>query len=155
MGKKNAKISRLIYKFLQERGEALSFGFFMYVCMVILQPLIVKGSVTKKELLIGIPVWLLCSFLIRLWFNYRRSKIPAPVICTVTFITMEGGVEVSQTVMQCNKIIQQIPLRDEYVFDGWYLEADYNTMWNFDTDVVTKDITLHAKWIKSTNHSVL
>ena len=31
-----------------------------------------------------------------------------------------------------------------YVLTGWYKESTYNTLWNFDTDTVTGDITLYA-----------
>lgn len=38
------------------------------------------------------------------------------------------------------------PKREGYAFGGWYSDKDFNTKWNFDTDTVTDDITLHAKW---------
>lgn len=40
------------------------------------------------------------------------------------------------------------PQRASYVFDGWYY-ANGKTLikWNFDTDIVIKDMTLFAKWI--------
>jgi len=31
-------------------------------------------------------------------------------------------------------------------FEGWYIDANYTTAWNFDTDIVTGNITLYAKW---------
>lgn len=55
--------------------------------------------------------------------------------------------------------IPQNPVRDGYVFDGWYKEAECLTPWNFDTDVVSlqydengiynyNETRLYAKWIK-------
>jgi len=38
------------------------------------------------------------------------------------------------------------PVKELYVFDGWYLESDYQTEWDFNTDTVTETITLYAKW---------
>lgn len=38
------------------------------------------------------------------------------------------------------------PEREGYVFGGWYSDKDFNTKWNFDTDTVTEDINLYAKW---------
>ncbi|MGY3779628.1 InlB B-repeat-containing protein [Isobaculum melis] len=38
------------------------------------------------------------------------------------------------------------PLRSGFVFDGWYQDAALTTPWNFETDVVTSDLTLYAKW---------
>lgn len=33
-----------------------------------------------------------------------------------------------------------------YVFDGWYQDAEGTIPWKFDTDQVTGDLVLHAKW---------
>lgn len=33
-----------------------------------------------------------------------------------------------------------------YQFDGWYTSKSYDTRWSFDTDTVTKSMTLYAKW---------
>jgi uncharacterized repeat protein (TIGR02543 family) len=36
----------------------------------------------------------------------------------------------------------------DYVFGGWYREADFTTTpWDFETDTVTADTTLYAKWL--------
>ena len=35
---------------------------------------------------------------------------------------------------------------DHYTLEGWYLDEEYTTRWNFDTDVVTQDTILFAKW---------
>lgn len=32
--------------------------------------------------------------------------------------------------------------------EGWYIDPEYTTEWDFDTDVVTKDMILYAKWEK-------
>lgn len=38
------------------------------------------------------------------------------------------------------------PEREGYAFGGWYSDKDFNTKWNFDTDTVTENINLYAKW---------
>jgi len=38
------------------------------------------------------------------------------------------------------------PTKDGFSFAGWYKEADINNEWDFATDIVTKNITLYAKW---------
>ena len=38
------------------------------------------------------------------------------------------------------------PKREGYAFGGWYSDKDFNTKWNFDTDTVTENINLYAKW---------
>ena len=40
------------------------------------------------------------------------------------------------------------PTDEIYYFMGWYKEASLTTLWNFDSDVVTDDVTLYAKWQK-------
>jgi len=41
------------------------------------------------------------------------------------------------------------PTRSGYIFDGWYQDATFETIWDFDNDTVTSDITLYAKWVVS------
>ena len=38
------------------------------------------------------------------------------------------------------------PTRIGYTFGGWYKEAGLTNPWNFETDTVTKDTELYAKW---------
>ena len=40
--------------------------------------------------------------------------------------------------------------RDGYVFDGWYKDETFTEKWNPDTDTVTADTKLFAKWTKKT-----
>ena len=39
----------------------------------------------------------------------------------------------------------------DYTFGGWYKEAACTNAWNFETDVVTSEITLYAKWEELSN----
>jgi uncharacterized repeat protein (TIGR02543 family) len=41
------------------------------------------------------------------------------------------------------------PAKDDYAFDGWYKDAEFATAWDFDTDTVSADVTLYAKWNKA------
>jgi uncharacterized repeat protein (TIGR02543 family) len=38
------------------------------------------------------------------------------------------------------------PEKTGYTFDGWFRDADCTTEWNFDSDVVTVNTDLYAKW---------
>lgn len=38
------------------------------------------------------------------------------------------------------------PIREGYTFEGWFTSLDYQTPWNFDSNKVTNNITLFAKW---------
>ena len=67
---------------------------------------------------------------------------------TVSFETGEGGSIVApQKVKEGGKATKpEDPTRTDYQFVEWYKEAGLINEWEFDTDVVTKDITLYAKW---------
>lgn len=38
------------------------------------------------------------------------------------------------------------PSKTGYTFAGWFKDAEFKTAWNFTTDKVTGDVTLHANW---------
>ena len=40
------------------------------------------------------------------------------------------------------------PTADGYTFAEWYREAECINAWNFETDIITEDIVLYAKWIE-------
>ena len=68
---------------------------------------------------------------------------------TISFETGEGGSVVEpQTVREGETINKPTPdpTRSGYTFMAWYKEAGVSNEWNFDTDAVTADMTLHAKW---------
>ena len=67
---------------------------------------------------------------------------------TVSFNTGEGGsiVEPQKVKEGENARKPEDPARNGYDFVAWYKEVDLSNKWVFDTDVVTADITLHAKW---------
>lgn len=66
---------------------------------------------------------------------------------TVTFNTQGGSKIASQTVTNGEKIAEPTkPIKDGYAFAGWYTEESYTHIWNFEKDIVTRDITLYAKW---------
>ena len=66
---------------------------------------------------------------------------------TVTFESNGGSNVEAQTVKEGEKITKpENPTRSGHEFDAWYREAGLTTEWKFDTDVVTTNITLYAKW---------
>ena len=62
-----------------------------------------------------------------------------------------GGSEIASRMVRTNSKLTNPtdPTKDGYVFDAWYKESSLTTAWNFQTDVVTEDITLYAKWIEN------
>jgi uncharacterized repeat protein (TIGR02543 family) len=68
---------------------------------------------------------------------------------TVTF-NVDGGTPApaAQTVAEGGTVTAPAaPAKAGYAFGGWHKEAALTTLWDFDTDTVTADISLYAKWI--------
>ncbi|WP_339207621.1 S-layer homology domain-containing protein [Paenibacillus sp. FSL K6-3182] len=81
-----------------------------------------------------------------------RLGTTAPANYTVTF-NSNGGSDVSDlsNVTSGSTITAPItPAKTGYTFNGWYKEAAFKTAWNFSTDKVTGNITLHARWVENT-----
>lgn len=67
--------------------------------------------------------------------------------CTVRFESNGGTNLADQTVQYGETIVKPAdPTRDGYTFDGWYSDLDRTTLWDFDSDKVTGNITLYAGW---------
>lgn len=62
---------------------------------------------------------------------------------TVTYAV--DGVEQEKTMSHGAKITY-VPEKEGYAFAGWYLDETMTESWDMETDVVTSDITLYAKW---------
>ena len=77
-----------------------------------------------------------------------EGQTPEPTTYTVTFDSDGGSSVESVTVKSGEKIAEpNKPSKSsklyEYEFIGWFLEDEE---WDFETDVVTQNITLVAKW---------
>ncbi len=79
--------------------------------------------------------------------------------CLVEFNMNGHGVQVaSQSVAYGGKVDKPEVSDPEYTLDGWYVrngsyDSDWGRKWEFETDTVTEDMTLHAKW--DINHYVV
>lgn len=63
-----------------------------------------------------------------------------------------NGNIIRQIVSEGTKYIPPTDLtKDGYDFDGWYKDDTFTEKWNPDTDKVTADIKLYAKWTKKTD----
>jgi uncharacterized repeat protein (TIGR02543 family) len=69
-----------------------------------------------------------------------NGGMPAPTAQTVT----GGGKATTPAAMT----------KAGHSFGGWYKEVAFTTPWNFDTDTVTGNITLYAKWVDDTHWGV-
>ena len=55
--------------------------------------------------------------------------------------------DVIEYVLFDSKIVRpQDPTRLHYLFVGWYIDEDLQSAWDFNSDVVTDDVNLYAKW---------
>ncbi|MDR0638746.1 MAG: InlB B-repeat-containing protein [Spirochaetaceae bacterium] len=70
---------------------------------------------------------------------------------TVTF-EVDGGSAVSnQSIQEGGTVTRPADPTKADTFDNWYQDADKTIQWSFDTDVVTADTTLYAKWAAGEN----
>lgn len=68
-------------------------------------------------------------------------------IFTVTFNSNSGSSVDSQEIDDGSLVVQpEEPVRSGYMFSGWFSDVGLTSVWDFDTDTVTADITLYAKW---------
>ncbi len=79
-----------------------------------------------------------------------HNYIAAILSYTVTFDS-NGGTSVDPVSVinkiDGDKITSPIdPEKENNTFVGWYKDENCTNEWNFDTDIVTDDITLYAKW---------
>ncbi len=76
-------------------------------------------------------------------------EYPFHALYTVGFDTNGGG-DIDNIIIATGSTISRPadPQKDDYTFQGWYTDDDtFADEWDFDHDIVTSDIILHAKWV--------
>lgn len=69
---------------------------------------------------------------------------------TVSFDTDGGSHIESLKVMHSETLdIKENPVKEGYVFTGWYTDRDCTDSFDIETDTVTNSMTLYAGWEKS------
>ena len=67
----------------------------------------------------------------------------------VTFYTKGGSNIEAIKVSEGLKIIKpEDPTREDYIFSGWYKDAEHTALWDFEKDRVMYNLTLYVKWIE-------
>ena len=86
---------------------------------------------------------------VTLYAKWLKETLPK-TLYSVTFNSNSGSpIGPLNDIEEGNAITSpQEPTKDGYVFAGWHKEPELLFTWNFDIDVVTDNITLHAKWTK-------
>lgn len=79
----------------------------------------------------------------------------APLRYNITFESNGGTIVPAQSILENEKIEQpETPVKEEYLFEGWFKEAECENIWDFETETVTADITLYAKWTEDPSVTV-
>ena len=66
---------------------------------------------------------------------------------TVKFDTDGGSKIESVKVMHSETVpIDTVPVREGYVFTGWYTDSDCTQKWDIESDTVSTSMTLYAGW---------
>ncbi len=67
--------------------------------------------------------------------------------CSVRFVTNGGSTMEDASVIYGEKLQKpENPVRDGKYFAGWFKDIDLKNEWDFETDTVTGNMTLYAKW---------
>ncbi len=75
------------------------------------------------------------------------QPVKTDVSYTLTFDSQGGSAVDAASVASGEKAARPTdPVKEGYSFAGWYKETDCTAVWNFDSDIVSADITLYAKW---------
>lgn len=95
------------------------------------------------------------AFKLDLW-QWREGDYPCvkpnyqPAI-TITYESY-GGTTIAPRRVERNSRIQppKQPTREGYIFAGWYADAAYTKVFEFESTAVTQSMTLYAKWLEPT-----
>ncbi len=94
--------------------------------------------------------------------NQTATAVSVPVAVTVNppapthtvMFDSQGGSAVAgvSNALHGSKLTAPVsPSKSGYSFSGWYKDAAGTAAWSFDTDLVTGDVTLYAKWTVVSN----
>ena len=85
------------------------------------------------------------------WNSHVSTAYTEHWRCTVTFdANGRDTAPDAQTGLWSNEAKAtepEVPIADGWRVMGWYTDAACTTPWNFDTDIVTDDMTLYAEWV--------
>ena len=81
------------------------------------------------------------------WFDAVYQSSAVATYFTVSFDTDGGTAIADQSVRDGNLATKPAdPTKDGYTFGGWYKEDTFTTAFDFDTDTITADTTIYAKF---------
>lgn len=85
------------------------------------------------------------------------GSLSADFGCSVVFDSRLGSsVDTITGVAKGSKIAEPMPpLRDGFIFTGWYKDSECTKKWSFDTDTVNADTVLYAGWNLDENYYLI
>lgn len=79
----------------------------------------------------------------------------APLRYNITFESNGGTIVPAQSILESEKIeLPEVPVKEGYLFEGWFKETECENIWDFEKETVTADITLYAKWTEDPSAAV-
>ncbi|HJK06426.1 MAG TPA: InlB B-repeat-containing protein [Methanocorpusculum sp.] len=82
--------------------------------------------------------------------KYQQDEPRSLVLTRTHTVTFEenGGTSVPDKTVNHGDTVNEPddPAKDDYTFAGWHKDTTCTQPWTFDTDTVTSDLTLYAKW---------
>ena len=75
--------------------------------------------------------------------------ISEQTVFTVSFETNGGGT-ISERSVEAGSLLMRPsePVKEGYIFEGWYADENFSREWHFSTDRVSSSLKLYAKWKK-------
>ena len=93
---------------------------------------------------------LLLLLLLTVAFSSCKKDDPVIAEYIVTFNTQGGSSIDALKVPEGGKVTKpQDPTKENFIFSGWYKEAACTTVWDFEKETVTGNVTLYAKWVEA------
>jgi len=105
-----------------------------------------RGGKMKFQVRIAAMFFLLAAFAFA-GCGGGNGAASNPATYTVTFNSQGGSAVAAQTVNPGEKAAEPTaPAKTYFTFAGWYKEAACINAWNFNSEIVSGNVTLFAKW---------
>ncbi|MCH5161454.1 MAG: InlB B-repeat-containing protein [Clostridiales bacterium] len=102
----------------------------------------------KRFLIVAVIAFVIIAACALVACSNTKRGADDPVTHIVSFNTNGGSPVNKQIVYHGDKITKPVdPIKGGMTFDGWAKNTSLSSLWNFDKDIVTSDVMLHARWL--------